>query len=82
VLDIQVKIGSKNFRPTSNNFLAKGVDVGEQGFQIQGRIFCSVTNAGCVASGAGTIDVRPGGNYAVSWFNPAFAQCTVQLTEQ
>jgi Trypsin-like peptidase domain/PEGA domain len=80
-LGIQITVGDESFRPTGYLFSARGVPLGSQDFSISGTIGCPGP-VFCQASGSGTIDVRDGATYEVSWLNTSFGHCDVSLVGQ
>lgn len=78
VLDFELRIGDKSFRPTGNLFIARDIPLGNQEFSIVGQIGCPSAGT-CQAVGSGTIDVRDGATYDVAWRNTAYAHCDVGL---
>jgi hypothetical protein len=78
VLQHTMIIGGVQFVPMNNSFTVYNVPVGLQQYQVSGTNSCPTLGA-CTASGAGWINVLPGGVYNVQWNITAYAQCTVQL---
>jgi Trypsin-like peptidase domain/PEGA domain len=80
-LALEVTIGDKTFRPTGNSFAVRDVPLGDQDYSISGRIGCP--NAGiCNVRGSGSIDVRDGSIFNVTWANTAYGTCDVELIAQ
>lgn len=77
-LQLTIEIGGKRFRPTGSMYTVRDVPLGEADYEIDGMITCPMAGA-CNASGSGTIEIRDGATYDVSWQNTAYAQCTIML---
>jgi hypothetical protein len=77
-LDLNVNMGGKSFKPTSNLYQVDGVKLGPTPYSINGRIACSIGN--CSATGSGNITVYENSLFDVSWANNAIGACAVILT--
>ena len=80
-LGLNVRIGDKTFQPSGNQYPVTDVSPGNQDYIISGQIACQAAGV-CSVSGSGTVNIRDGGIYNVSWLNTAYATCSAGLTPQ
>ena len=77
-LQLRFTIGGRSVTPTSNTFSITNVPLGEQDYEVRGRIGCPGVGV-CEARGTGTVDVNDGDTYQVFWSNTSYARCDVGL---
>ena len=82
VLNLGMRIGSREFAPTTNPFAVTDIALGRTQYAVSGGVTCPSVNGpvSCIANGTGTLTLHDGGIYNVVWQNTAFGQCQVGLT--
>lgn len=77
-LNLQMKIGSKEFAPDGYHFVVSGLKQGMQEFTITGNINCP-TIGSCSVNKSGKLEIIPNGNYYIAWNNSAPGTCDISL---
>jgi hypothetical protein len=79
VLQLNIQIGDRSIFPTTNPAPLAGVPVGDQKYNVTGKITCGFGLAACVATGSGNVQVYDGAVINIAWQGQANGQCRVTL---
>jgi hypothetical protein len=78
-LALDIKIGDKHFHPSGNPAQLRGVPLGDQDYEVSGRVTCQAS--WCFAYGSGSIHVDQGSTYNIGWLNNQPGRCEVTIAE-